>query len=233
MAELATETEAEADNGFHDEIFKISIGKAGDKDASAFLEVTFKEIMNEFPGVSLKKLLVDGLKVNLNSRMQKITGEKTDASKAAALEIAEKNLSNLREGKVDVRAAKSDAKVPQAVKVEAERLAKAVIKAEIKKAGQVKISHVPAKEITAAARLLLANANGAKLWDMAKANIAAREAEEASIKIDVSGIKADPKLAAKVEKANEKKKAETAAKKAGKTVAVKAKPKAAQAHATH
>ena len=234
MAEEAEVAEAEADD-FHDETFRIPISKAGDKESPAFLEVTFKEIMNNFPGVSLKKLLVDGLKVHLNSRMQKITGEKTAGSKASAKEIAEANLANLREGKVNAPAAKSDAKVPQEVKVEAERLAKAAVKAKIKQEGKVKVSHVAAKVITAAAKLLLANEKGQSIWEMAKKNIAERKEAEASIGIDLGSIKEDPKLKAKVEAEAAKKKkaaAEKKAAKAGKTVTPKAKPKAEQ-HATH
>lgn len=222
---------AEAEAPLGDHKFRVPITKAGDKENPAFLEITLSEIMDEsFPGISLVKLIADGLKVHLNSRMSKITGEKTADSMAAAQEIAEANLANLREGKVNVVAAKEQ-KVPQAVRIEAERLAKAVVKAAIKAEGKVKVSHVPAKDITAAAKMLLAGDRGAGIYEMAKNNIEARLAAEKALQIDVSAIKADPILKAKQEAEAAKKKKATADKKAGKTVATRAKPKAA-AHAT-
>lgn len=231
MAELQ-EAEGVADD-FRDEVFRIPISKAGDKGAQAFIELSFKEIMNEFPGVSLKRILVDGLKVVLNSRMQKITGPKDDKSKADAMAKAEENLANLREGKVNAPTSKADAKVPQEVNVEATRLAKAAVKAKLKAEGK-KVSLIAAKDITAAANKLLAHEKGKKLWETAKKNIEARHAEEARIEFDVSDLKEDATLKAKAEKANAEKKAASAAKKAGKAkpgVTAKAKPQAQHATA--
>ena len=80
---------------------------------------------------------------------------------------------------------------------EARRLAKALVKDELKRA-DIKISHVEASEITKAANLYLESEHGSALVEKAKANLAEREKVSIGDTIDVTKVIAiSPELVAK------------------------------------
>ena len=134
---------------------KIPVTKAGrtlDVDTDALPEESYRIALEE------------GLKVLLNKGMSKITtkgleGSDLDKAKEAAFAKGTENLEACMAGKIKRgRAAAKDAsgaKVPGVVMTEARRLAKEVVKNELRAAG-IKISHVEASEITKAANELLA-----------------------------------------------------------------------------
>jgi hypothetical protein len=174
--------------------------------------------------------LQEGLKVLLNKGMSKITtakleGAELEAAKEAAYAKGLENFEAVKAGKVKSgRAAKTTAdgkKVTGIVMTEARRLAKEVVKNEIKAAG-MKISHVEASEITKAANALIEA--DPSFIEQATANIEARAAVKS--KVDISAlIHESPKLvqAAEARKA----KAPLSAKQAGKAAPRKS---AAPAH---
>lgn len=144
------------------------------------------ESLNVFPDQVFAVIAVNGLKDLFNRGMTKIGPLKVDAAKghteadvaasaAKAMEIAQKNFDNLKEGKLPRMAGvkASDSKVPGVVMTEARRLAKNLIKDEIKKSGG-KISHFEPKDITAAANAYLASDEGKEQLTMAQANVDAR-----------------------------------------------------------
>lgn len=208
-------------------VLSIPITKAGDA-----IEIDTDEIMDEaFPGDVLKEVLIQGLKVLLNRGMSKIVGEKTDASKAAALEIAQANLAKCREGKIRHSPGNKAKGVSGEVKTEAMRLARALVKDAIKREGKKKISHIPAKEITAAATALLNGEHGKAIIAQAETTIADRKEKEQGLQIDVGEIKVDPKLVAKAEAEKAAKRKETEARKAGKGVTQRKRAPSHEAHA--
>jgi len=122
------------------------------------------------------EIFAAGLKVILNARqsaikVKDVVGDELAKAQAAAIKIAEKNLADLVSGKARKTRDASAAKVPSAVITEARRLAKEVIKNEIRAAG-MKISHVDASEITKLANELIARDNS--YIAQAEANISAR-----------------------------------------------------------
>ena len=204
-------------------ILKVPVSKAG-----ASLDVDVDKI----PQDAFAIVVMEGLKVLLAKKMSKITvakleGEDLAKAQAAALEVAKGNLSDIMEDKVKSgRSGSSKTKgVPGAVMTEARRLAKAVVKDQIR-AAKIKISTVPASDITAAANELIASDDSYVI--QAKANLEARATVKPTIDI-TKLIQPDPKLVAKAEakKAEAKKNAPLSAKQAGK-VAPRAKPAADQ-----
>jgi hypothetical protein len=174
-----------------------------------------------------------GLKELANRGMSKLTkaafkGVEADLA-AACMEQAEKNVEAIMTGKIRFAGKKAKSGESAAVMTEARRLAKNLVKDSIKAAG-MKISHVEAKDITAAANELLAA--DPSLIDKAKANLAEREKTPVSIDIK-SLIKESPKLVAKANAANEKKKAGTLSKTQAGKVAARAKPKAGASATAH
>ena len=204
-------------------VLKVPVSKAG-----ATLDVDVDKI----PQDAFAIVVLEGLKVLLAKKMSKITvakleGEDLAKAQAAALEVAKGNLSDIMEDKVKSgRSGSSKTKgVPGAVMTEARRLAKAVVKDQIR-AAKIKISTVPASDITAAANELIASDDSYVI--QAKANLEARATVKPTIDI-TKLIQPDPKLVAKAEakKAEAKKNAPLSAKQAGK-VAPRAKPTADQ-----
>ena len=190
----------------------IKVTKAGKS-----LEVDLQELPDEAYQFVLQK----GLEALLNARMSKVLtkdleGEKLAEAQAAALKIAEENLSNLKAGKITkARGGAKDAngnKVAANVMTEARRLAKEVVKNEIRAAG-MKISHVEASVITKAANELIAA--DPSFIENAKANIEARSAVKSAINI-ADFVHESPKLVAKAEAAKAERKTQLSAKQAGK-----------------
>jgi hypothetical protein len=154
-------------------VLNIPVVKAGGKTIAIDTDTDLDDRM-------FKLALEEGLKVLINAKMSKITaqskleGAELEASQAAAMEIAEKNLAAIKAGefkKGGRGASASSTKIPREVMTEARRLAKEVIKNEIRAAG-MKISHVEPRDITAAANNLLET--DPSYIEQAKANIEAR-----------------------------------------------------------
>lgn len=191
-------------------------------------------LTSDLPDNVYQAALAIGLKDLLNRGMSKIKsnkdleGDDKAKNQAAAMAQAEKNLAALKEGKMPrmVGVKTGDGKVAGVVMTEARRLAKNLIKDEIKKAGG-KISHYEAKDITAAANALLETEEGKALLVQAQKNVDDRnKVAEATPAIDLATLQSKLGInvsATKVQKAE----AEKAAKK-GKGEAILSAAKAGQ-----
>lgn len=178
-----------------------------------------------------------GAKAFLNSRMSKITkaniADETEL-KAEAMTKAAENVEKLYNDDFKRASGAKASKLGREVKTEAMRLAKALVKDTIKKAGG-KPSHFEPSEITQAAKDYLEGDQGADLIELAKANIEAR-GKVAAGEIDklstiTASLKESPKrVKAAKEKAAKNKAEGLSAKQAGMTTKAK-KGKSAQANA--
>lgn len=196
-------------------ILQIPITKGG---KGAFFEVDTSVLTSEeFPEVSYERIMFEGVKAILNARMSKIaaptklTGKEFEDNQALALSKAQENYDDLLSGKAVKRSGAKEATAPKEVMVEARRLAKDVVKTEIRKSGQ-KPSLVAMSDITAAANELIAA--DPQYIEQAITNLA----ERAKIvsKIDIASILHEsPKLLAKRDKAAAERKAVLSAKQAG------------------
>ena len=164
-------------------------------------------------------VMEEGLKVVLNRKMSKLASPKdlegADLEKAveAAMQVAAKNLQDLREGKLKKGRAATGTKVAGVVMTEARRLAKEIVKNELREAG-IRISHVEASEITKAANALIEA--DPSFIEQATANIEARKS--VTSKLDIKAlVKESPKLVAKAEKEKAARKESLSAKQSGKT----------------
>lgn len=207
-------------------VLSIPITKAGNRP----IEVDTQAVPDDMYNLAL----AEGLKVLLNKGMSKVPaakgleGKDLEDVKESAYLIAQANFAKLQAGQLrSGRAAAttaSGAKVPGVVMTEARRLAKEVVKNEIRAAG-MKISHVDASVITKAANELIAA--DPSFIEMAQANIEARTAkvvvgaDEAATKAaalarlaELGGVEESPKLIAKAAAA--KKDKPLSAKQAGK-----------------
>lgn len=157
---------------------------------------------DRLPEIVFKEALIQGLKVILNRGGTKVNKEAypdPEMLKVAAMEVAEKNLTAMYEGKIRIMGAKAD-KVSGAVMTEARRLARAVVKDELKKAGH-KISYIAASEITKAANALIAA--DPSFVDKASANlemlVAEGEAQAQALGGIISAVPIDEKKKAAAE----------------------------------
>lgn len=196
---------------------RIPVTKAGNR----MIEIETDQIPNDMYNLALE----EGLKVMLNRGMSKVPaakgleGKELEAVRESAMLIAQANVEKLKESKLRKgRAAASSAdgtKVSGVVQTEARRLAKEVVKNEIRAAG-MKISHVEASEITKIANEMIAS-DPSFIAD-AKENIAKRTAMVAVGKDDaetkaaalaklasLGGIHESPKLVAKAAETKAKK----------------------------
>lgn len=204
-------------------IYSIPVAKAKgnlDVDPERFNEDVYKAIF------------VEGMKVMLAKRMTKVTKElypNPEELAAAALKIAQENLEALYAGKLSTRSAKASNKVPGVVMTEARRLAKQAVKDELKRRGE-KISYYAASEITKFANAWIEQQP--QFIEMAKENIAKREAAEAEIanSLDLSGMQVDPAKVKKAEADKAARKDQLSAAKAGKTAPRKRGEAQATAH---
>lgn len=165
--------------------------------------------LDQLPEDVYREMCIQGMKVLLNRGMSKITKETypdEEELKAAANAKAAENLEACKEGKIRFTGSAKTKGISGVVKTEAMRLARGIVKDEIKKAGG-KISHYSASDITAAAKELLEASP--ELIEQAKANLAERE--KTPVKINISAIPVDPKRV----KAAEEKAAKAKAAKAG------------------
>lgn len=193
-------------------ILNVPITKAG-----AALSVD----TDALPEESYKAVFEAGLKALLNLGMSKILtkgleGDKLSEAQAAALAKATENLDNLKAGKVKKgRTTAKDAngnKVSGPVMTEARRLAKEVVKNEIRAAG-MKISHVEASVITKAANELIAA--DPSYIEKATANLESRSHIKSAVDIKAL-VHESPKLVAKANAAKAERKTQLSAKQAGK-----------------
>lgn len=164
--------------------------------------------------------LLQGLKVLVNRGASKITKETypdADELKVAAQAKAEEQKVAIMSSQIKFSGSAKVKKASGAVMTEARRLAKNLVKDEIKRKGG-KISHYDAKEITKAANAYLEQ--DPTLIEMAQANLAERDKTDVGSKIDLSAlIQPSPKRVAEAEakKAKAKKDAPLSAKQAGMT----------------
>jgi len=162
--------------------------------------VTIEVDTDALPESMYKRAMEEGLKVLLNSRMSKVTiakkeGKELEDSHASAMLIAEENLKRLLAGTLEKRGASTakEAGVDRYVMSEARRLAKELVKNEIRRAGH-KPSMVEAKDITAAANALLES--DPSFIEQAKLNLAERSKVQAQLDISAL-VQESPRLKAK------------------------------------
>lgn len=141
----------------------------------------------EVPDHVYAEAVRQGFKVLLNRGMTKITKElypNADELKAAAMAKAALTFEDMKAGKIRIVGAK-DSKVSGVVKTEAMKIARALVKDELKRQ-KIKVSYVPAKEISAAAESVI-RANP-QILEQAKANVEARMAEAEKLKEGLAQI---------------------------------------------
>lgn len=196
---------------------KVPVTKA----KGEYIEIDTRPVSEggDLPDAVYQAALAEGLKAFINRRMSKISvvgleGKALEEAKAAAMKVAQENLENMRQGKIKtVGGAKGD-KVSGAVMTEARRMARNIIKDELKRAGE-KLAYYSASEITKSANaLILANP---EIVDRAKASLAERDTVKVPIDIKAIPISADKKAAAEKARVNKKAKATLSAAQAGKT----------------
>jgi|SRR5215472_4937111 len=177
---------------------------------------------DEIPTEMYEQALQLGLKHMINLGASKITKAnypKPEELQAAAMAQAEVQIGLIKEGKIRGAAAKKDGKVPGKVMTEARRLARNLIKDEMKRQG-IRVSHVETSEITKAVNQLLSEDDS--LIKQAEVNLAERE--KVPVKIDVKAlIKESPTKVAAAEAKKAKARAATSAKQAA-MVQPKARP---------
>ena len=191
---------------------------------NALIEALPQEVYNE--------ILLQGFKAVLNRGMSKITladlGD-ADKVKSEAMLKAQANLEDVQAGKVRITGGAKAGKVSGAVKTEAMRLSRNIIKDELKRLGH-KISHYEASEITTFAKEYLEE--NPSILETAKANLEARAkiaaGEGDKLSSLVAKIKTSDVLVAKAE-AKKKKGGTISAKQAG--MPAKAKKAKADLHA--
>lgn len=176
--------------------------------------------VDAIPPEVFQAVVIAGLKDYLNRGMSKISvtgleGEALEAAKSAAMEKAEKNRDDMLAGKTRITGQKAEKGASGAVMTEARRLAKGIIKDAMKRKG-IKVSYVPAPEITKAANAYIAT--HPEIVEQAKAMLAEREAATVDIELPAEDEK-------KIAAAEAKKKSKPlSAAQAGKTK--KSKPQA-------
>ena len=198
-------TASYAEKGIPAMFIKVPIVKATRKNDPSWAEID----LNALPDDVVKEIYLQGLKTLLNRGMSKITGEKDDKSVAAVMEIAAKNVEDLYAGKVRMSAGVRT-KITGAVKTEAMRIARQIIKDGLKAAG-LKVGHYKASDISAAAAEFLDSEDGREVWEEAKQTVEKREAEKKtsvgkSAKDLAITLKADATLVKKAEEAAAKRK---------------------------
>jgi hypothetical protein len=147
---MQTEVDTEVEAGdVPDTVWRIPVTKA-----KQTLEVHSKDLPDHVYQYALEL----GLKTLLNRGQTTITKASIpdeDQRQAASLAKAEETLEAMYAGKIRIVGGSKADKVPREVTTEAMRVARNVVKDELKK-NNIKISHVEASEITKAAKALLA-----------------------------------------------------------------------------
>lgn len=166
---------------------------------------------DDLPETVYKYAFQLGLKTLVN-RMAQIVKSKfdsEDAFRAAAMAKAADNVQAMMDGKIRMVGMKAD-KVSGKVMTEARRLARIIVKAQIKEAGD-RISDYSASDITQAANALIAADDS--IIKEAQENLEKQEAKttEKAAKVDLSKLKKDPNKVAAREKKEAERKAESSA----------------------
>jgi hypothetical protein len=182
-------------NPDHDYI-TIPIVKGTYKDDIGSIEVCIQKL----PLDVYREALLQGLKTIANRGMSDIKDKDNAKNRALAMEKAAQNLADLYDGKIRMSKGVRSKGLTGEIKTEAMRVARQYVKDAIKAKGG-KISHYKASEITVAAQSVLDGEDGPGIVAEAKATVEARKAKGKAVKIDLTGIVADPAL---VEKANSK-----------------------------
>lgn len=154
--------------------------------------------VDALPAPVFKEVVIQGLKVLVNRGTSKVTGTtypNPDELKAKAMEIAQQQVANLMAGKVKATGGKAKEGVSGAVMTEARRIARNLVKEELKRQNE-KISQYSAGDITKAANELLAAMP--ELIEQAQEALEERAKKPLPIKLN---IHADPK---KIEQAKKK-----------------------------
>lgn len=179
-------------------------------------KATIEVDVDAIPQDVFTEVVLQGLKVLLNRGTSKITKEaypNEDELKSAAMAKAAEQLELVMTSKIKFTGQKKAAGVTGAVKTEAMRLARNLVKDEMKRAG-IKVSHVKASEITAAAKELLEAMP--ELIEQAKVTIEARSKVDVSAAIKIKDlVHEDAELVKKAE-ARRSKDGTLSAKQAGK-----------------
>lgn len=211
---------------------KIPVAKA----KGEYVEIDTDSIPEEM----YREALLQGLKQMLGrgfSKISKATYPVEADLKKAAVEKAQANAKAVLENDqktIKLTGTTAKAKVSGEVAAEARRLARNLVKDELRKKG-VKISSYPSAEITKGANAFLAHeVIGPRLIAQAEANIAERSKIETGNVDILSIIQASPQLIAKAEakKAAAKKDKPLSAKQAGKAMPHKAKAKPSASEVT-
>lgn len=186
--------------------FNIKVTKA--KQA---LEVVWEEL----PDAIKLRIIEEGLGKLLNAATAKVTAKSSESPESMAsqaLGLAQKKLDSLKKGELRAKVSR-DGKVSGVVMTEARRLAKNIIKQQIKAANK-KILDYEAKAITEAANVYLTN--HPELVAAAQASIDAAKGLATQAGVDVSAIPVSEAKKAKRIAKNAEARAATAAKDAGK-----------------
>lgn len=179
-------------------VFQVPITKGGPE---AVVEVDTSTLSDEMYAF----VLMEGLKTILNARMSgdkvgaitKLTGDDLAKANAAAMRIAGENRDRLLAGEIKAKGKRAKSDVPREVQTHARRIARDVVKNEMRKAG-IKQSQVAAKDITAAADALIAQ--DPSYLEKARAYVDSQTAITSAI--DVSAlVHVDPKKVAKAAEA--------------------------------
>jgi hypothetical protein len=148
---------------------------------------TFLEVIpDDMPLHVYTEALMLGFKQILNRGQTKITKEaypEPEALKAKAMEVAEATLENMYAGKIRIAGGAKADKVPREVMTEARRIARNLVKEELKRSG-VKVSYIESSEITKAANALLASDPDI----IAQAEEEVEKRARTKVKIDISKI---------------------------------------------
>jgi hypothetical protein len=184
--------------------------------AKTYLEL----IPDDMPIHVYTEALVLGFKQILNRGQTKVTKEaypEPEALKAKAMEIAEATLENMYAGKIRVAGGSAKSyKIPREVMTEARRIARNLVKEELKRSG-VKVSYIESSEITKAANALLAS--DPDIVKQAEEEVEKRA--RTKVKIDISSIPVSEK---KVKAAEAKKADKTLSAAKTARVATRARP---------
>lgn len=173
-------------------IMKVPVTKA----KGEFVELDTDQI----PEDVYAEALLQGLKVLVNRGTSKITKASTkdeDELKTLAMAKAVEQVELIKTSKIKFTGQKKASGVSGAIRTEAMRLARNLVKDEMKKA-KIKVSHVKASEITAAAKELLEAMPA--LIETAKANLEARSNVDVSSVVNIKAlVHEDKDLVAKAE----------------------------------
>ena len=179
---------------------QVPIVKASIKEEPAFAEICYDDV----PEDVLRAIFIAGAKVYLNRGMNKLTGSKTVELRTEAMEIAAQNLENIYSGRVRMPAGVRS-KISGAIRTEAMRIARLVIKNAIKSNGE-KVGDYTAKDISELAKELIEGEQGKEILADAKLNLEERAKKDQKLKgsIDLSKLKPSPELQRKNAERNAK-----------------------------